>query len=165
MSGVTATAVRELRDLTGAGMMDCKKALSESGGNLEKATVFLREKGLAAAAKRAGRTAAEGAVGSYIHAGGKIGVLVEVNCETDFVARTDDFQGLVRELAMQVAATNPRYMSREAVPAEVIDQEKAIFAKQAAESGKPEKVIEKIVAGKIEKLFSEIGRASCRERV
>ena len=148
--------VRELRDRTGAGMMDCKKALSEVGGDVEKALVFLREKGLAAAAKRASRAAAEGAVGSYIHAGGKIGVLVEVNCETDFVARTDDFQGLVRELAMQVAAASPRYLRREEVPADVIEQERAIFKTQAAESGKPEQVIEKIVNGKIEKFFGEI---------
>ncbi len=148
--------VRELRDRTGAGMMDCKKALNEVGGDVDKALVFLREKGLAAAAKRASRTAAEGAVGSYVHAGGKIGVLVEVNCETDFVARTDDFQNLVRELAMQVAAANPRYLRREDVPARVLDEERSIFKTQAAESGKPEPVIEKIVAGKIEKFFGEI---------
>ncbi len=119
MSEISPGMVRELRERTGAGMMDCKKALSEVGGDIEKALVFLREKGLAAAAKRASRSAADGAVGSYIHAGGKIGVLVEVNCETDFVARTDDFQELVRELAMQIAAANPRYVSREEVPAEV----------------------------------------------
>ncbi len=156
MSAITAGMVRELRDRTGAGMMDCKKALSESDGDVEKATVYLREKGLAAAAKRASRTAAEGAVGSYIHAGGKIGVLIEVNCETDFVARTDDFQDLVRELAMQVAAANPRYLNREEVPADVVEQERAIFKTQAAESGKPEQVIEKIVTGKIEKFFGEV---------
>jgi elongation factor Ts len=148
--------VRELRDRTGAGMMDCKKALSQVGGDVDKALVFLREKGLAAAAKRASRTAAEGAVGSYIHAGGKIGVLVEINCETDFVARTDDFQGLVRELAMQVAAANPRYLRREDVPAHVLEQERSIFRTQAAESGKPEQVVEKIVNGKVEKFFGEI---------
>lgn len=156
MSGVTSGMVRELRERTGAGMMDCKKALSEVGGDVDKATVFLREKGLAAAAKRAGRSAGDGVVGSYIHGNGKIGVLVEVNCETDFVARTDDFQGLVKEIAMQVAAANPRYVSREEVPADIVDQECSIFKNQAAESGKPEKVIEKIVAGKLEKFYSEI---------
>lgn len=156
MSDVSSAMVRELRDRTGAGMMDCKKALSQVGGDVDKALVFLREKGLAAAAKRASRTAAEGAVGSYIHAGGKIGVLVEINCETDFVARTDDFQGLVRELAMQVAAANPRYLRREDVPAHVLEQERSIFRTQAAESGKPEQVVEKIVNGKVEKFFGEI---------
>ncbi len=156
MSEITSGMVRELRDRTGAGMMDCKKALSTSGGDVEKATVYLREKGLAAAAKRSSRTAAEGAVGSYIHAGGKIGVLIEVNCETDFVARTDDFQQLVRELGMQVAAANPRYLKREEVPAEIVEQERSIFKNQAAESGKPEKVIEKIVTGKVEKFFGEV---------
>jgi len=156
VSQITAGLVRDLRERTGAGMMDCKKALSEVGGDIEKATVFLREKGLAAAAKRAGRSAAEGQVASYIHAGGKIGVLVEVNCETDFVARTDDFTDLVKELAMQVAAANPRYLKREEVPAEVVEQERGIFKTQAAESGKPEQVLDKIVNGKIEKFYSEI---------
>jgi len=156
VSEISSAMVRELRDRTGAGMMDCKKALSQVGGDVDKALVFLREKGLAAAAKRSSRTAAEGAVGSYIHAGGKIGVLMEINCETDFVARTDDFQSLVRELAMQVAAANPRYLRREEVPADVLEQEKSIFRTQAAESGKPEQVVEKIVNGKIEKFFSEI---------
>lgn len=156
MSEISSAMVRELRERTGAGMMDCKKALSQVGGDVDKALVFLREKGLAAAAKRSSRTAAEGAVGSYIHAGGKIGVLMEINCETDFVARTDDFQNLVRELAMQVAAANPRYLRREEVPADVLEQEKSIFRTQAAESGKPEQVIEKIVNGKIEKFFAEI---------
>jgi len=148
--------VRDLRERTGAGMMDCKKALSEMDGNVEKAMVFLREKGLAAAAKRSGRSAAEGQVASYIHAGGKIGVLIEVNCETDFVARTDDFEGLVKAIAMQVAAANPRYLDRDEVPAPIVEQERSIFAKQAAESGKPERVIEKIVTGKIEKFYSEV---------
>ncbi len=156
MSGITSAMVRDLRERTGAGMMDCKKALSEVGGDVEKAVVFLREKGLAAAAKRAGRSAGDGAVGSYIHAGGKIGVLVEVNCETDFVARTDDFQNLVKDLAMQVAAANPRYVKREDVPSDVVEQERSIFRNQAAESGKPEKVIEKIVGGKVEKFYGEI---------
>jgi len=156
VSQVTSGMVRDLRERTGAGMMDCKKALSEMDGDVDKATVFLREKGLAAAAKRSGRSAAEGHVASYIHAGGKIGVLIEVNCETDFVARTDDFEGLVKEIALQVAAANPRYLRREEVPSQVVDQERSIFAKQAVESGKPERVIEKIVTGKIEKFYSEV---------
>lgn len=156
MSQVTSGMVRDLRERTGAGMMDCKKALSEMDGNVEKAMVFLREKGLAAAAKRSGRSAAEGQVASYIHAGGKIGVLIEVNCETDFVARTDDFEGLVKAIAMQVAAASPRYLDRDEVPAPIVEQERSIFAKQAAESGKPERVIEKIVTGKIEKFYSEV---------
>ena len=156
MSAISAGMVRELRDRTGAGMMDCKKALSEVGGDVEKATVFLREKGLAAASKRAGRVAADGVVGSYIHSGGKIGVLVELNCETDFVARTDDFQGLVKEIAMQVAAASPLYVNREEVPAQIVDQERSIFKTQALESGKPEQVIDKIVNGKVEKFYSEV---------
>ena len=156
MSEVSASSVRDLRDRTGAGMMDCKKALAEVNGDVEKAIVYLREKGLAAAAKRAGRTAADGLVESYIHAGGKIGVLIEVNCETDFVARTDDFRGLVRDLAMQVAAANPRYVSREDVPADVLEQERQIYAAQAASSGKPAQVIEKIVTGKIEKFYADV---------
>jgi len=156
MSEVSPSLVRELRERTGAGMMDCKKALTEVAGDLEKALVYLREKGLAAAAKRAGRTAADGVVASYIHAGGKIGVLIEVNCETDFVARTDDFQGLVKELAMQIAAANPRYVRREDVPAEVIEQERSIYAAQAANSGKPAQVIEKMVGGKVEKFFADV---------
>ena len=156
MSDVSPGLVRELRERTGAGMMDCKRALAESSSDLDRATVYLREKGLAAAAKRAGRTAADGVVASYIHAGGKIGVLIEVNCETDFVARTDDFQGLVKELAMQIAAANPRYVRREEVPAEVIEQERSIYAAQAASSGKPPAVIEKMVHGKVEKFFADV---------
>jgi elongation factor Ts len=156
MSEVSAASVRDLRERTGAGMMDCKRALAEVKGDVEKAIVYLREKGLAAAAKRAGRTAADGLVEAYIHAGGKIGVLIEVNCETDFVARTDDFRGLVRDLAMQVAAANPRYVGREEVPAEVVEQERAIYAAQAAASGKPAAVIEKMVNGKIEKFFADV---------
>jgi elongation factor Ts len=148
--------VRELRERTGAGMMDCKKALTEVDGDVEKALVYLREKGLAAAAKRAGRTAADGVVASYIHAGGKIGVLIEVNCETDFVARTDDFQSLVKELAMQIAAANPRYVRREEVPETVLEQERSIYAAQAANSGKPAAVIEKMVNGKVEKFFADV---------
>ena len=156
MSEVSPTLVRELRERTGAGMMDCKKALTEVNGDLDKALVYLREKGLAAAAKRAGRTAADGVVASYIHAGGKIGVLIEVNCETDFVARTEDFQGLVKELAMQIAAANPRYVRREDVPSDVLEQERSIYAAQAAGSGKPAPVIEKMVNGKVEKFFADV---------
>jgi elongation factor Ts len=156
MSEVSPTLVRELRERTGAGMMDCKKALTEVDGDVERALVYLREKGLAAAAKRAGRTAADGVVSSYIHAGGKIGVLIEVNCETDFVARTEDFQGLVKELAMQIAAANPRYVRREEVPADVLAQERSIYSAQAANSGKPAPVIEKMVNGKVEKFFADV---------
>lgn len=152
---IPASVVKELREKTGAGMMDCKKALSETGGDLEKAIEYLREKGLAAAAKKAGRIAAEGVVEAYIHMGGKIGVLIEVNCETDFVARTEEFRAFVRDVAMQVAATNPLYLAREEVPQEVLDKEKDILTAQALNEGKPEKVIEKIVAGRIEKYYSE----------
>jgi elongation factor Ts len=151
---VNATLVRELRDKTGAGVMDCKKALAESQGDLEKAAVWLREKGIAQAAKRSGRTASEGSVGSYIHAGGKLGVLVEVNCESDFVAKTPEFQTLVKEIAMQIAAANPRCVRREELPAEVIAQERQIYASQAA--GKPEAVVNKIVEGKLEKFYKEV---------
>src|SRR5690242_12391802 len=146
---VNANLVRELRDKTGAGVMDCKKALAESKGDLEKAAVWLREKGIAQAAKRSGRVASEGSVGSYIHAGGKLGVLVEVNCESDFVAKTPEFQTLVKEIAMQIAASNPRCVNRDELPAEVIEQERQIYASQSA--GKPEQVIHKIVEGKLEK--------------
>ncbi len=152
---VNANLVRELRDKTGAGVMDCKKALAEARGDLEAAAVWLREKGIAAAAKRAGRVASEGAVGSYIHAGGKLGVLLEVNCESDFVAKTPEFQTLVKELAMQIAASNPRSVRREELSAEVIDQERQIYASQAAGTGKPEAVINKIVEGKLEKFYAE----------
>jgi len=156
MSEVNAGQVRELREKTGAGFMDCKRALAESGADLEKAVVYLREKGLAAAAKRSARAASEGVVGSYIHAGGKIGVLVEVNCETDFVARTQEFQNLVKDLAMQVAAANPRYVRPEEVSQEVIDAERSIYRVQASESGKPAPVIEKIIDGKVEKFLSDV---------
>jgi elongation factor Ts len=156
MSEVSPSQVRELRERSGAGMMDCKRALSDSAGDIEKALVLLREKGLAAAAKKAGRAASEGAIASYIHAGGKIGVLLEVNCETDFVARTDDFQGLLKDLTMQVAAASPRFVRREDVPSIVVEQERAIFRAQAANTGKPPQVIEKIVEGKVEKFFQEV---------
>lgn len=152
---VTAQLVKQLRERTGAPMMDCKAALTESQGDMEKAVDGLRKKGLAAAAKKAGRITAEGAVGSYIHGGGKIGVLVEVNCETDFVARTDPFQELVRDVAMHIAAADPRFVHRDEVTEEVLDRERAIFREQAAASGKPPAVIERIVSGKLEKYYSE----------
>jgi len=151
---INANLVRDLRDKTGAGVMDCKKALAEARGDLEKAVVWLRERGIAQAAKRAGKLASEGSVGSYIHAGGKLGVLVEVNCESDFVAKTPEFQQLVKEIAMQVAASNPRCVSREEVPSEVLEQERQIYASQSA--GKPDAVIKKIVDGKIEKYFRDV---------
>lgn len=152
---VSASSVKELREKTGAGIMDCKKALAESAGDLEKAVDYLRQKGLAAAAKKAGRVAAEGVVGAYIHTGGKIGVLVELNCETDFVARTAEFQVLLKDLAMQIAAANPRYLRPEDVPPEELQREREIYRRQALDSGKPEKVVEKIVEGKIERFYSE----------
>ena len=151
----TAKDVAELRARTGAGMMDCKKALTESNGDFEKATTWLREKGIAAASKKQGRIASEGVVGSYIHMGGKIGVLVEVNCETDFVARTDAFNLLVKDIAMQIAAANPKYVSREEVPAEVLEKEKNILRAQAKNEGKPEAIIEKMVEGRVVKFYKD----------
>ena len=153
---VTAGMVKELRDKTGAGMMDCKKALSETSGDVEKAIDYLRQKGLSDAGKRTGRTASEGLVGSYIHPGGKLGVLVEVNCESDFVARTEEFQALVKDVAMHVAASNPLYLRREDVPEDVIAREKNIYEVQAREGGKPEQIVERIVQGKLEKFFEEV---------
>jgi len=153
---VNATVVRELRERTGAGIMDCKKALAESGGNLEKAVDYLRQKGLAAAARKVDRVAADGAVGAYVHPGGKIGVLVEINCETDFVARTAEFQALLKDMAMQVAAANPRYVRREEVSADELEKEKSIYRQRALESGKPERVVEKIVEGKMDRFYSEV---------
>jgi len=152
---ITAEMVKELRTLTGAGMMECKKALLETDGDKEKAVNLLREKGLSKEAKRAGRIAAQGVVDSYIHLGGKVGVMVEVNCETDFVARNEEFRAFVRDICLQVAATNPTYLSREDVPEEVIEKEKEILRRQAAREGKPEKIIEKIVSGRIDKYFEE----------
>ncbi|MBI3448511.1 MAG: translation elongation factor Ts [Acidobacteria bacterium] len=152
---ITASMVKELRERTGTGMMECKDALNESKGNIDEAIAILRKKGLAAVAKRAHRATSEGLVGSYIHPGGRIGVLVEVNCETDFVARTDEFQQLVKDLGMQVAASAPRFLSREEVTPEILDREREIYRDQAARSGKPEKVLEKIVEGKMEKFYSE----------
>lgn len=151
---VTAAMIKELRERTGAGMLDCKKALQEVG-SVEEAIQYLRKKGLASAAKKAGRTAAEGAVGSYIHAGGKIGVLVEVNCETDFVGRTDEFQGLVRDIAMHIAAAEPRYVRREEVTEEILEREREVHREQVIASGKPENLIDRIVNGKMEKFYSE----------
>ncbi len=152
---VNSNLVKELREKTGAGVMDCKTALAEAKGDLEQAVVWLREKGISQAAKRAGRVASEGTVGSYIHAGGKLGVLVEINCESDFVAKTPEFQTLVKEIAMQIAAANPRSIRREELPEEVIAQERQIYASQAASTGKPEAVIAKIVDGKLEKFFAD----------
>lgn len=153
--GYSIEDVKTLREQTGAGMMECKKALEEADGDLERAVQLLRERGAALAAKKASREAREGMIGSYIHAGGRIGVLVEVNCETDFVARTPDFQELVKDLAMQIAWSNPAYLRREDVPEAVLEQEREIYRNQARQSGKPEAVIERIVSGKLEKFFQE----------
>ncbi|MDR9757554.1 MAG: translation elongation factor Ts [Thermacetogeniaceae bacterium] len=153
---IKAESVKELRERTGAGIMDCKKALQETNGDMEKAVVYLREQGITAAAKKAGRATKEGMVEAYIHPGGKIGVLIEVNCETDFVAKTDDFKYLCRELAMQVAAANPGYVNREDVPEERIQSEKEILETQARNEGKPDKVIEKIVTGRMNKFYQDV---------
>ncbi len=153
---IGAQEVKELRNRTGAGIMDCKSALTEANGDIDKAIEILRTKGLAKAAKKAGRIVSEGLVGSYIHAGGKIGVLVEVNCETDFVAKTDDFKQFVKDIAMHIAASSPQYVKREDVPEEVKESEKKIYETQAKEAGKPEKIIDKIVSGKLDKFLSEI---------
>jgi len=156
MAEISASMVKELRERTGAGMMDCKKALAEVGGDMEKAIEFLREKGLAAAAKKAGRIAAEGIVESYIHGGGRIGVLLEINCETDFVAKNEDFRALAKDIAMQIAAAKPEYVRREEVPAEAVEKEREILRAQALNEGKPEKIVEKMVEGRIEKYFKEV---------
>ena len=152
---IDAKAVKALREKTGAGMMDCKRALQEAGGDEEKAVIILREKGLAAASRRAGREATEGIIDSYIHLGGKIGVLVEVNCETDFVARNDEFREFVRNICLQVAASNPRYVSKDDVPPSEVDREREILRGQALREGKPEKVIDRIVEGRIDKYYQE----------
>jgi len=152
---ISAQLVKELRDRTGAGFNACREALIETGGDLEKATIVLRKKGQAAAAKKAQRATSEGLVGSYIHAGGRIGAIVEINCESDFVARTEDFQHLCHDLAMHVAATDPRFLRREQVTQEVLDREREIYRDQAKQTGKPEDVIEKIVSGKMEKFYEE----------
>ena len=153
---ISASMVKDLREKTGAGMMDCKKALSESGGNFEKAVDYLRQKGLATAAKRAGRIASEGRIGSYVHAGGKIGVMVEINCETDFVAKTDDFQVFAKDIAMHIAASNPIFIRREEVTSDILEREREIYRAQARETGKPEKIIDKIIDGKLEKFYGEV---------
>ncbi len=152
---ITAQMVKELRERTGAPMLQCKSALQETGGSIDDAIQLLRKKGLAAAAKKAGRTTTEGLVGSYIHAGGKIGVLIEVNCETDFVARTDDFQALVKDLAMHVAAAEPRFVRRQEVTQDVLEGEKEIYREQVRLSGKPEHLVDRIVDGKMGKFYSE----------
>jgi len=153
---ITSQMVKELRDKTNAGMMDCKKALTETEGDMEKAVDLLRQKGLAVAQKRAERATSEGVVESYIHAGGKLGVMVEVGCETDFVAKTDDFKAFAKDIAMHIAASNPVAVSREEVPAEMVEREKEIYKAQALDSGKPENIVDKIVTGKIDKYISEI---------
>jgi len=153
---IPAKLVKALRDATGAGMMECKAALQEANGDIEEATLILRKRGLAQAAKKSGRATSEGLIGSYIHAGGKIGVLVEINCESDFVARTEDFQTLLRELALQVAAANPQYVTREEVPADIIEREKSVYRAQMENSGKPPQVIEKIVEGKLGSFYEQV---------
>lgn len=152
---ISASQVRELREKTGAGMMDCKRALEEAKGDMEEAIRILREKGMAAAERKAGRRTSEGLVDAYIHHGNRVGVLIEVNCETDFVARTDDFRNFVRDLAMQVAAANPRWVRREDVPVEVLEQEKELLRRQAQQEGKPENVVERMVEGRLNKFLSE----------
>ncbi|WAM32359.1 translation elongation factor Ts [Caldicellulosiruptor naganoensis] len=153
---ISAEMVKELREKTGAGMMDCKKALEDANGDMEKAIELLRERGLAKAAKKASRVAAEGIVESYIHGNGRIGVLVEINCETDFVARNEEFRQFAKDIAMQIAAANPKYVSREEIPQDVIEKEKAILRQQALNEGKPEHVVDRIVEGRLEKFFEEV---------
>jgi elongation factor Ts len=153
---ISAELVKKLREKTGVGLMDCKEALKQSNGDMEKAVDYLREKGLAKLQKRSGRTASEGVITSYIHTGAKVGTLVEVNCETDFVANTKEFQEFAKDIAMQITASSPSYVKREEVPAEAIEREKAIYKKQALDSGKPEKIIDKIADGKLEKFYGEV---------
>jgi len=153
---ITAEAVKKLREKTGVGLMDCKEALKQSKGDMEKAIEFLREKGLAKLQKRMGKIASEGIIASYIHTGGKVGTIVEVNCETDFVANTKEFQEFAKDIAMQITASVPLYVKREDVPAEAIEKEKNIYRKQALESGKPEKIVDKIAEGKLEKFYQEV---------
>jgi elongation factor Ts len=152
---ISASLVKQLRDQTGAGMMECKAALQEANGNIEEATTILRKRGMAQASKKTGRATSEGLIGSYLHMGGRIGVLVELNCESDFVARTEDFQTLLKEIALQVAAVNPQYARREDVPAEVLDRERAIYRAQMENSGKPPQVIDKIVEGKLGSFYEQ----------
>ena len=153
---ISAAQVKELRGMTGAGMMDCRKALMENEGNIEKALEYLQKKSLAAASKKADRIAAEGAVGSYIHMGGRIGVICEINCETDFVAKTEQFQTFMRDVCMHIAAMNPAYLDSSEIPEDAIAKQRTLFAEMMKESGKPENIIEKIVDGKIKKWFSEV---------
>jgi elongation factor Ts len=163
---ITAAMVKKLRDITGAGMMECKAALTEAKGDIEAATTLLRKRGLAQAAKKAGRSTSEGVIGHYIHMGGKIGVLVEVNCESDFVARTDDFQNLVKEVAMHIAAANPTYVRRDEVPADVLEREREIYRAQMADQKKPADVINKIVDGKLNSFYEQfvlLDQASIRD--
>jgi elongation factor Ts len=155
-TNIPAELVKKLRDLTGAGMMECKAALQEAKGDLEEATTILRKRGLASASKKSGRTTGEGLIGSYIHLGGKIGVLVELNCESDFVARTDDFQTLLKEIGLQVAAASPQYVRREDVPADVLERERSIYRAQMENSGKPPQVIEKIIEGKLGSFYEQV---------
>ena len=152
---ITAAQVKELREATGVGMMECKKALTETNGDFEKAMEWLRKKGIASAEKKAGRVAAEGVVESYIHMGGKIGVMIEVNCETDFVAKTPEFKAFVRDIAMHIAAANPKYLNREEVPTEILDKEREILRAQALNEGKPEKIVDRMVEGRVEKYYKE----------
>ena len=154
-TAITADQVKQLRDKTGAGMMECKAALADANGNMEEAITVLRKRGLAQAAKRAGRATAQGAIGSYIHMGGKIGVLVEVNCESDFVARTEDFQNLVKEVAMHIAAADPKWVRREDVPADAVEKEKSIYRAQMENTGKPASVLDKIIEGKLGSFYSQ----------
>jgi elongation factor Ts len=153
---ISVELVKDLRQRTGAGVIDCKKALQEAKGNMDAAIDYLRRKGLATAAKKAGRIATDGLVSSYIHAGGKMGVLVEINCETDFVAKTEDFQTFVKNIAMHIAAANPQYIRREEIPEEVLEREREIYRTQALDAGKPQKVIDKIIEGKMERFYSEV---------
>jgi len=156
MAEISATLVKTLRDATGAGMMECKAALKETNGDLEEAKLVLRKRGLAQAGKKSGRATKEGLIGSYIHMGGKIGVLLELNCESDFVARTDDFQALMRELTLQVAAANPQYVRREDVPTDVLDRERSVYRAQMENSGKPAQVIDKIIEGKLGAFYEQV---------
>jgi elongation factor Ts len=155
MATITADLVKTLRDRTGAGMMECKAALVEAGGDLDQATTILRKRGLAQAAKKSGRSTSEGLIGHYIHMGGRIGVLVEVNCESDFVARTPDFQTLVKEIAMHIAAASPQFLSRDEVPTEILEREKAIYRAQLENAGKPAQVLDKIVEGKLNSFYEQ----------
>ena len=152
---ITAKDVQHLREMTGVGMMECKKALTETNGDMEKAMEWLRKKGIASAEKKSGRVAAEGVVEAYIHMGGKIGVMVEVNCETDFVAKTPEFKAFVRDIAMHIAAANPAYLNREEVPAEILDKEREILRAQALNEGKPEKIVDRMVEGRVEKYYKD----------